>query len=128
MQRHVHPFAAVLLILTLAAAAWSTNNVLVAQDAEKEPAKKEKSAKGRLPNFFGEVVSGEQREAIYAIQAKFRPEIEKLQAELAAVERKMNAEIETVLTPEQKTKVEALRAAAAAKKKAAKDSPEGSNE
>jgi hypothetical protein len=91
--------------------------------AAKTPAK----PKGRLPNYYGQVVSGEQREKIYAIQAKYAAEIESLQAKLAELDGKVIAEVEAVLTSEQRERVAKLRSEAAAKAKkpapAATDKP-----
>jgi len=79
--------------------------------------KKRKKPRGRLPNYYGKVgVSEEQREKIYAIQAMYRPKIEALEKQIAELKAKEDAEVEAVLTPEQKKKVEESRAAAAKKR------------
>lgn len=117
MNRKLSNTLAIALILGLAAIAWNTNESLVAQDAAKETTKAAKKAKGRLPNYYADVVDGQQRELIYQIQAKFRPQIEKLEAELAALKADQDKEIEAILRPEQKKKVDELRAAAEAKRK-----------
>ncbi len=51
--------------------------------AAETPAAK-KTAR-RLPPYYGKVVSDQQREAIYAIQAKFKDDIARLQAQLASL-------------------------------------------
>lgn len=91
------------------------------KDGEKKEGEKKERAepKGRLPNHYGEVISGDQRDKIYAIQAKYKDELEKLQAQLKALDAKIDAEIEAVLTPEQKEKVAKIAAEAKAKAKAA---------
>lgn len=97
------------------------------ETAPKEGEKKERAKpKGKLPNYYSDVVSGEQREKIYAIQAKFAAEIEKLQEQLKALEAKVDAEVEAVLTPEQKDKV--AKAAAASKTKRAATAEEKKKE
>ncbi len=48
--------------------------------------KKEKSA-GRLPPHYGEVVSKEQREKIYLVQAKYADQIEKLRDQIETLEK-----------------------------------------
>jgi predicted transcriptional regulator len=91
----------------------------VEKSAESKPEKK--AAKGKLPAYYADVVSGEQREKIYAIQAKYDSQVKDLNAQLAALAKKINDEIEEVLTDEQKEKVKAARdkAVEAKKKKAA---------
>ena len=76
-----------------------------------------KKAKGRLPAYYADVVSEEQRDKIYAIQAKFEGKIKELQDQLAAIEKEQDAEIEKLLTAEQKAKIEAARKESADKKK-----------
>jgi TolA-binding protein len=89
-----------------------------AQDT-KAPAK----PKGRLPAYYGDVVSEKQRSEIYSIQSKYADQIKKLQDEIKALSDKRDTEIEGVLTAEQKAKVATLKAEAAKKKtdKAAAD-------
>ncbi len=84
-----------------------------AEKTEKAP----KKAKGRLPAYYADLVTGEQREKIYSIQAKHQEKIAELNAALLAATQAMNAEIESVLTPEQMDKLMAAQAEAAAKKK-----------
>jgi hypothetical protein len=92
-----------------------------AEKASTEAKPEKKAAKGKLPAYYADVVSGEQREKIYAIQAKYDSQVKELNAQLAALAKKINDEIEGVLTDEQKQKVKAAReqAVAAKKKKAA---------
>lgn len=70
-------------------------------------------ARGRLPNFFTQVVTPQQREQIYEIQQGYAEELEALRAKLAAVEAKMTQEIEGVLDAEQLEQVKKLQAEAA---------------
>ena len=108
-------------LLALAVAAWSP---LTGQEKKAESpkaAKKEKAVKGVLPPYFKDVVSEEQRGKIYEIQAKFRPQLEDLQAQLDALRKKQAEEIDAVLSKEQLDKVAAQRDAAAATKKKKKD-------
>jgi hypothetical protein len=89
---------------------------------EKPAAKKEEGkAKGRLPAYYADVVTAEQKEKIYDIQAKYLKELTALNEQLAATIKKQAAEIEAVLSAEQKAKVDAARTAANAKKKKAAD-------
>ena len=65
--------------------------------------------RGRLPNNYGKLgLSAQQRDLIYAIQAKHHAEIEELEARLAAIKVQQADEIQAVLTPEQKTGLEGL--------------------
>jgi hypothetical protein len=79
----------------------------------------EKKAKGRLPQYYADIVTTEQREKIYEIQARHQEKISELNATLLAATRAMNAEIEAVLTAEQKVKLKAAQEEGAAKKKKA---------
>ncbi|HEX3656954.1 MAG TPA: hypothetical protein VHV55_14150 [Pirellulales bacterium] len=109
------------LLLALAVV-WSQPATLCSA-ADDAPAAKEKSKlKGRLPNYYSKVVDGAQREKIQQIQQTYAPQIEQLQAQLKALNEKREAEINALLTPEQRTRLAALSAEAkqaAAKKKAA---------
>lgn len=123
MSKQLRATAAMMAPLTLVLL-WTAANVGAdeKQDAKqadnsKAAVKKAAKPKGRLPAYYGAVVSGEQRERIYAVQAKYANQIKALEAELLALIKKRNAEVEAVLTPEQLARVEQLRAEA--KKKAA---------
>ncbi len=107
-------------LLALAAATWSP---LTGQEKKSEGKAKvvKKEAKGRLPAFYKNVVTDEQRQSIYKIQEKYATQIEDLQAQLDDVRKKQADEIEGLLSKEQRDKVSALKAEADAKKK--KDAP-----
>ena len=64
-----------------------------------------KKPRGRLPAYYGKVVTDKQREEIYAIQAKFNEEIAKLQEQLETLSTKRDTEIEKVLTDEQRAEI-----------------------
>jgi hypothetical protein len=108
----------VAVVLPIASLMIVGNPLSIGQDkaGQKKEAKSNK-AKGRLPAYYADVVSQEQREKIYAIQAKYAEQIKALNDQLEALEKKQNDEIAGVLSAEQKEKVEAARAEAAAKKK-----------
>jgi hypothetical protein len=91
----------------------------VGQDKAKKVEKSDKveKPKGKLPAYYADVVSEDQKAKIYAIQAKYADQIKGLNEQLAAVEKKQNDEIVAVLTAEQKAKIDAAREEAAAKKK-----------
>ena len=98
------------------------------QEAETKPAaaKKVKKFRGRLPNYYGQVVDQKQREAIYNIQEEYAPKIAALRAQLAALIKECSDKIAGVLTDEQLKNVEEAKAAARAKrdrKRAPKEKP-----
>lgn len=82
------------------------------QNKKATTPKKQKKPKGRLPVFYSKVVSGDQREEIYAIQAKYAPEMDALVEQLVELRNKMQSEIKSVLTPKQVARLKKLRAEA----------------
>lgn len=107
---------------TLVVAAVSLNSV--GQEAKKADPKAKAGAKekvkGRLPAYYKDVVTDEQRDQIYAIQAKYAKQLEDLQSQVDAAKAKLNGEIEALLSPEQKEKLAKAKAEAEAKKKPGK--------
>jgi hypothetical protein len=115
-------FVVATLASTLVVAVVSLDSI--GQDAKKADSKakagaKEK-AKGRLPAYYKDVVTEEQRDQIYAIQAKYVKQLEDLQGQIDAVKAKQNDEIEGLLSAEQKEKLAKVKIEADAKKKTAK--------
>jgi hypothetical protein len=119
----------VIVVTTLAVAIVSSSLVLAAYAApikkaaskkaeavdKKKPDKKAKP-RGRLPNYYSEVVSEEQREKIYSLQQKSKKktsdlskQIKALQKQIREDRKKLATAIEDVLTDEQKKKVAALK-------------------
>ena len=89
---------------------------------KKDKSKKEKVKPGhRLPSYYKDVVSDEQRDKIYEIQDQYDPKIKELRRQLSALEKEQSDKIEAVLTPGQKEKIDAARAEAKAKRKAARN-------
>jgi hypothetical protein len=74
----------------------------------------------RLPAYYTRVVNQKQREQIYDVQAKYQPEIDALEEQLQALIAKRDAEIEAVLTPEQRETLAKFKADAAAQRSSAK--------
>ena len=73
----------------------------------------------RLPPGLGVLrLSQEQKERIYAVQAKYHVQIEKLQAEIAALEAKQEAEVTAALTPAQRDFLKAYEAMKEAERRA----------
>lgn len=82
------------------------------QDDSSAAPKERKKPRGRLPVFYSQVVSGDQREEIYSIQAKYEPEMDALVEKLVELRNQMQSEIKNVLTTEQLERVEQLKAEA----------------
>lgn len=105
-------------------------HLLVAQESGKaantekaEGAKKAAKPEGRLPANYAKIgVSDEQRKKIYEIQGKYDKDIAALQKQIADLKAKEHAEVEAVLTPDQKKALQSAndesKKKAAEKKKA----------
>lgn len=89
-----------------------------AKPAAGAPAKVRAKNRGRLPPYYARVVSGEQKDKIYAIQQSYEAKIADLQAQLKALTDKRDAEVAAVLTADQKSKVDQIAADAKAKRAA----------
>jgi hypothetical protein len=111
MFRRLVTAALGLALMTSAAA----EPLLVGQ--EKSSKKAKATAKGRLPAYYKDVVTEKQKTDIYALQLKYNGQIEALEQQLNTLQEQRDTEIEGLLSTEQKEKVEALRAAAAGKRK-----------
>lgn len=93
--------------------------------AQKVPDKKAPAGKGkpgdapkgkgkagnRLPPYFADVVDDAQKEKIYEVQNKYAAQLKALQDQLDALRDKRDGEIEALLTPDQRAKIDAARAA-----------------
>jgi Spy/CpxP family protein refolding chaperone len=84
-----------------------------AANAAPEGQEKAKAPRRRLPPFVARVVTPQQREQIYGVQDKYQEQIDALEAQLDAVFEKRDADINAVLTPEQREQVAKLREEAA---------------
>jgi hypothetical protein len=73
---------------------------------------------GRLPKYYKDVVSQKQRDKIYEIQGEYKPKIDVLKAQLDALNKEMNEKIASVLTAEQKKKIDDAAATKATRAKA----------
>ena len=71
-----------------------------AQETSDEP-----TFQRRLPAYYSDLVSDEQREQIYTIQQKYFQQINPLREQIQALEMKQQEEIEAVLSPEQRDKL-----------------------
>ena len=79
-------------------------------------AKEPKSPYHRLPPYYGQVVSPEQRKQIYAIQDEYGPKIDALRKQLEALISERDAKIAAVLTEEQRKELARLQEEARAKR------------
>lgn len=86
------------------------------QEEAAKPARAK--SRGRLPPYYAQFCSGEQREEIYSIQTKYSEQIEELQKQIEKLESQRDTEVRAVLTPEQQAKVDKLVEEAKAKSKA----------
>ncbi len=86
-----------------------------AKTEAKAAAPAAKKPSRRLPNFYGDLVDGTQKEKIYAVQDLYTPQIEALAEQIKALQAKRDAEIEAVLNAEQKAKLEKAKADSKAK-------------
>jgi hypothetical protein len=82
-----------------------------------QEAKAAKKAKGRLPPYFADIVTDEQRNKIYEVQMKYAKERDALEAQLEELRSIEMGEIEGLLDAEQKEKLKKAREEAAAKRK-----------
>ncbi len=96
--------------------AWAQEGAAKAPAAAKAEAPGRRARAGQLPPYYREVVSEEQRQKIYAIQAEYNAQIAELEAKVAQLRKERDSKIEALLTPEQKKKIDDLRAAAKSKR------------
>src|SRR5438046_118673 len=86
--------------------------LVVAQDKKPDDKKDDPppKAKGQLPANFKQLgLDKSQVEKIYAAQAKYNAEIDKLKAKIDALKVEEKAEIEKVLTADQLKKLKEIR-------------------
>jgi Spy/CpxP family protein refolding chaperone len=72
-----------------------------------------KNPQPRLPQYYAQIgLTDAQRNQIYAVQARFRDDIQALEKRLALVRQRRDREIQSLLSREQKLKLDELVAAA----------------
>ena len=78
---------------------------------ESTPAKSRKKPRGRVPNHYGKIgLTDDQKEEIYAIQAKYREQIDKLQEQINELQQEEASEVYLVLTDNQKESLKKILA------------------
>lgn len=128
MQRMILGMAGCLIALgTLTA--WTQESGSKPSGSKPAAAAEDEKASGRLPNNYGKLgLSEKQKKSIYETQGKYATEINSLIKQVEALRAKRDAEVEGVLTAEQKVKLKELLAESAkksaAKKAGAKESTE----
>lgn len=102
------------------------------ESAESSQPAAKPTRRPRLPNHYGKLgLSDEQKQQVYAIQAKYQPQLDELQEKIRALQIERRMEINTVLTKGQKQRLkEIVRQAKEQrqKRKAARESAEASTE
>lgn len=106
------PLAALAMAVFLSTAA----GLATAQDGAGEEQAKPAKFRGRLPAYFSRVVSQKQREQIYTIQGGYADQLSKLEMQIRELEAARDKEVREVLTPAQKKQVDAMMAAAKARR------------
>jgi Spy/CpxP family protein refolding chaperone len=89
---------------------------LVGQEAKKKDDPKATTkdeptgkVKGFLPQNWGKLgLSGDQKQQVYKIQAKYNTEIDQLDAKIKELRAARDKEMRTVLTPDQKRRLEEI--------------------
>jgi Spy/CpxP family protein refolding chaperone len=77
--------------------------------ATKKDDSKEGKLKGQLPQNWGKLgLTDDQKQQVYKAQAKYRGEIEKLEAKIAELKGEQRKEMEKVLTAEQKKRLQEI--------------------
>ena len=104
--------------LGIAALGFALLSAIFSQPTLVGQEKAAKKAKGRLPPYFAQVVTEKQRTEIYTLQKKYSDQIDALEAQLKSLQEQRDAEIEGLLSEEQKAKLNKLRADAVSKRKA----------
>ena len=72
--------------------------------------------RGRLPSYFAQVVTPQQKEQVYQAQSEYEQQIDELEAKIEALEKKRDEAVRALLTAEQRKQVDQLAAAAKAKR------------
>jgi Spy/CpxP family protein refolding chaperone len=86
--------------------------MLAAQDDPSSRAE----PRGRLPSYYAQVITPQQKEQVYQAQAEYEQQIDALEAKIEALEKKRDDAVRALLTAEQRKQVDQLAAVAKAKR------------
>lgn len=75
----------------------------------------------RLPNYYKDVVSDDQRDQIYKIQQAYHPVVAMLELRLEQLKKERDQIVESVLSESQKVEIETAKKAATAEREARKN-------
>jgi Spy/CpxP family protein refolding chaperone len=90
-----------------------------AQSGGSEPGAAKKLT-GRLPKFYDEVLTEEQKDQIFKLQADYKAKMDDLKAQYQKLDAEKKAKIEAIPTAEQKEKIKKLTDDAAKARAAAR--------
>lgn len=122
------PFRRLLASLTCTAMIAGAPLAFAADDEKPKAEVKKEERRGPIPELYGKIVAPDQKEKIYSIQDRYKAEMAPLVAKIKELQAAQAKEIEGVLTPEQLTrlnelKAEQVKAAAARREQMKKDKP-----
>lgn len=110
MRRAFHWMCGGVVLVAALAVSGLVNVPAYGADGEGEMKAKERAAmKGMLPVYYRDLVDPLQREAIYKIQDSYKGQLDSLAKQIKDIEAKRDAEIETLLRPDQKEKLAKMR-------------------
>ncbi|WP_417851248.1 hypothetical protein [Thalassoglobus sp.] len=96
-------------LVFLTALIVSTTFVASVSAQESAPAAKS-NTQNRLPFYFGKLgVTNSQRQQLYSVQGAYESKLEALRNEMKALLKKRDAEMEQLLTPGQKLRLQELK-------------------
>lgn len=87
--------------------------------AQKAAPEAPKTKTSRLPNYYARVASGQQQTELRAVMKQYAPQIQAKRKELQDLIGQRNAELDQILTAEQREQITKLRAAAAKRRQKA---------
>ncbi len=102
---------------------WGQDKKAAAKPGSQAAAGESGKLSGRLPQYYGAVVTPEQKQQIYKIQTEYGPKISELQSQIDQLTKQREEKISALLSAEQKEKLAQIKAEAAAKRKATKAAP-----
>jgi hypothetical protein len=121
MNERLHRRSRLALAIPVMCAMLVAGGLWAAQENGQQSAEKATATKkfrGRLPAYFAAIVSTEQRQKVYDLQAAYAEKIAALEEQIAQLVGQRDKDVDAVLTPEQSAEVSRKRAEAAAKRKA----------